>query len=145
MGGTKDIAHVIIVGRVLVLVADNEADGTSSRLAFKHPAQQFHLVLLITAGGNTALAGTSAVEFLLNEIHVDVNACRHTVDNPSDGCSVALAKCGQPEYGSKSVTHVSVCVWFNFTGSLRNRLFLHIRHRSHRYRSHRHRIRCILP
>ena len=98
-------AHLLVVLRVLVLVAHDEADGAACRLAFEHAAEQFYVVSLLSAGGNVALARSAAVEFRLDEVKVNGDACRHAVDDTSDSLAVALAKGGQSEKFSKSVAH----------------------------------------
>jgi hypothetical protein len=41
----------------------------------------------------------------LDEVQINFNASRHTIDNSSDGLTVTLAKGGQSEYVSESVGH----------------------------------------
>jgi len=60
-------------------------------------AQQLHLVSLLTAGGDGTLPWATAVELVLYEVGVDVDACRHAVDDASNGWAVTLAKRGQRE------------------------------------------------
>ena len=88
---------------MLVLVTNDEADRTARRLALKHAAEQFHLVWLLSRGGDFTLSRPSAVQFSLYERHIDVNAWRHAVDDASDGLPVTLAKRRQPEYVSKRI------------------------------------------
>jgi hypothetical protein len=82
---------------VLVLVSDNETDGASCRLALKHPAQQLYLVSLLAAGRDIALSWATAIQLLLDEVDVYVNAWRHTVNDAANGFSVAFAKRCQSE------------------------------------------------
>ena len=82
---------------MLVLVVHHEADGCSSGLPFEHAAEQFHAVLLLPVCGDAALSGPSSVQFVLNEVHVNLDAGRHSVDNAANSRPVALAEGGQRE------------------------------------------------
>ena len=44
MRGTEYVAHVLVVLRVLIGVAYDEADGTACRFALKDATEQFHLI-----------------------------------------------------------------------------------------------------
>jgi hypothetical protein len=82
---------------VLVGISYDETDGAARRFAFKDTAEQFHLVSLLTAGGDAALSWATTIEFLLYEVDVDVDASGHTVDDASYGSTVTLAKGGECE------------------------------------------------
>ena len=97
MGGTEQTAQVLIILRVLVLVPDDESDGTARRFAFEDATEQFHLIGFLSRGGDFALAWTTTVQFLLYERHVDVDAWRHAVDDTSDSLTMTLAEGGQCE------------------------------------------------
>lgn len=86
---------------MLVGVPYYEAYWATCRLALEHTAQQFHLVWLFPASGDTALSGAPAVQFLLDEVFVNADACRHAVHYTADGFTVALAESSKPEYVSK--------------------------------------------
>ena len=100
------MAQVLVVLRVLVGVSDDKPDGTACRLAFKDPAEQFHPISLLTGRSELALSWSSPVELLLDEVQVDVDACRHTVDHTTDSLAMALSKGGQCEEVSERVTHL---------------------------------------
>jgi hypothetical protein len=89
--------------RVLVGVANQKADGTACRLSLKYATQQFYLVWLVSGCRDVALSWPAAIQLMLYEIHVDVDACRHSVDYASHRLAVALAERGQPEYISEGV------------------------------------------
>ena len=103
MRGTEHVAHVLVVLRVLVGVTYDEADGTARRLTLEDTAEQFHLIGFLTRGGDLALARTTTIELCLDKVDVDVDACRHAVDNATNGLTMTLAKGGQPEYISKRI------------------------------------------
>ena len=88
---------------MLVGIADDEADGAARRVAFEDAAEQFYAVGLLAAGGDGALAGTPPVQFVLDEVHVDGDACRHAVNDTSYGLAMALAEGRQPEYIAKGI------------------------------------------
>ena len=103
VGRAEDIAQVIIVRRVLVFVTNNESDWCTCAFPLEYTREELHLVALLAGGGEPALPGFAACKLRLNEIHVYVNARRHTVNNASDGGSVALAEGGETEESSESI------------------------------------------
>ena len=105
MRRTKETAHILIILRVLVLIAYDEADRASRGFAFEDTTQQFHAVTFLAVCGDAALSGLAPVQFLLNEVHIHLNTCRHTVNDAADGCSVALAEGSQRKDISESVAH----------------------------------------
>jgi len=56
-----------------------------------------YLVCLLARGRYLALSRSATVQFVLDEVEIDVDACRHTIDDASYCCSVTLAKRGQCE------------------------------------------------
>ena len=105
MRRTKQVAHVVVVGRVLVGVSHLKAYGTARRLAFKHAAQQLHAVGFVATCGYGALSGTAAVQLALYEVEVYVYACRHAVYHSTHCRAVAFTVCGEREYVSECVSH----------------------------------------
>ena len=103
MRGTEHVAHVLIVLRMLVGVAHDEVDGTARRLTLEDTTEQLHLIRFLARGRDLALSWATTIEFLLDEIHVDVDACRHAVDNATDGFTMTLAKSRQPEYSPECI------------------------------------------
>ena len=105
MRGTENIAHILVVATVLICIANNEPDWTTGRLSFEHPRKHFHAIRFIPGCRNATLSGAATFQLLLNKIQVDRDACRHSVDDSSNGIAVALAKGRQLEYVSKCITH----------------------------------------
>ena len=103
MRGTIDVPHLLVVLAVLVGVADEEADGRARRSAFEDAAQQLHLVGFLAGRSEMALAGLATGQLALNEIHIDLDARRHAVDDATDACTVALAEAGKAEKRSKRI------------------------------------------
>ena len=94
MRGAEQLAHIVIVARVLIGISDHETDRASCRFPLKHTTKQFHLVCFVTSSRNTALSWSAAVQFLLNEVYVDVNTRRHAVNNAANSLTVAFAEGG---------------------------------------------------
>ncbi len=107
MGGSEEASEVLVVLGMMVGVAHDEADGGAGGLSFEHAAQQFHTVCLLARSGEVALAGTAAVQLMLDESHVYGNAGGHPVDDTANGKAMAFAKRGQGENVSKRVSHLS--------------------------------------
>ena len=103
MGRSEEASHVLIVLRMVVGIAHQEPDGSPGGLPLEDPAEQFHLISFLSRCRNLALSGTTAVELCLDESHVDINTCWHTVDDTTDGLTMTLAKGRQSEYRSKCI------------------------------------------
>ena len=97
------MAHVLVVGTVLVGVPYHEAYGATGCTSFKYSAEQFHTVLLLACRGKAALPWASACQFALNEIKVHFYAGRHAVNNATYSFAMTLAKGGKSEYVAKCV------------------------------------------
>jgi hypothetical protein len=77
---------------MLIGVIDNKSDGASRRLAFKDTTEELHLVSFIPPGCDVALSGSAAIKLMLDKLHVDVYACRHSINDTADGLSMTLAE-----------------------------------------------------
>ena len=108
MAVSKLVALFVIVFAVLIGFAHNEPYGLPCRSSVEYAAQHFHTVALLSGGGQFALAGTTAVEFALNELQIELNIGRHTINDTTDGRSVALTETCQAEDMTESVTHGNV-------------------------------------
>ena len=96
-----EVAEVLVVVGVLVLVPYDEADGASGRLSFEDTREEFHLVCLLATGGELRLTRSTAVQFLLYEVHVDGDAGRKAVNHATHTGTVRFAECGQAKDISK--------------------------------------------
>ena len=103
MGRAEDVAQVVVVGAMLILVADDEADGMAGGLPLEQSGEELHTVAFLAGGGQTALTRATAVELTLDEIQVEFQSCGTAVDDTADGCAVALAERGQTKEVSESV------------------------------------------
>ena len=92
---------------MLVGIAYQKADGASGRFAFEHSGQQFHLVRFFAGSRDSALSRTTAVQLVLYEVLVDVDAGRKPVDDSAYSRPVAFSESRQPEYITKCIAHVS--------------------------------------
>jgi hypothetical protein len=97
MRGTEQTSEILVVLGALIGIPDNESDGASCRFALEHAAKQLHLVGFLSLSGYLALAWTPAVQLLLDEIQIDIDACRHTVDYSAYGFSMTFSEGGQRE------------------------------------------------
>ena len=107
MRWSEQVAHVVVVGGMLVGVSHDETNRASSRLSLERAAQNFHSVGFVPACCHAALSGPAPVELALDEVDVDVDAGRQTVYHSSHGFSMALPESRKCEYVAESVTHVS--------------------------------------
>jgi hypothetical protein len=91
---------------MLVIVVNNESDGTSCGFPFENAAQQFHFVGLMTTCRDAALPRASPVKFILDEIHVDFYTCGETVYHSPHGLTMAFTKRRQCEYVAECIAHL---------------------------------------
>ena len=122
MGGAEETSHVLIVLRMLVGVAHQKANRCAGGLPLKDTAEQLHTVGLLPRGGDVALSRTAAVELMLDEFHIDIDASGHAVDHTAHPWAMALAESGQPEDVAEGIAHLNT---------------LHILHNRFPVRSHR--------
>ena len=92
---------------MLVGIAYQKAYGASGRFAFEHSGQQFHLVRFFAGSRDSALSRTTAVQLVLYEVLVDVDAGRKPVDDSAYSRPVAFSESRQLEYITKCIAHVS--------------------------------------
>ena len=97
MRRTEQASQVLIVLGMLVRVLDNETDGTARRFPLEHATEQFHLVGFLSGSSDTALSWTPAIQFLLDEFQVDVDACRHPVNHAAYSLTVTFSEGSQRE------------------------------------------------
>ncbi len=101
----KQTSKIFVVFSSCVCVADDKANRRTCRFPFKYATHQFHPVFFMPACHQRMLAGTPAVEFVLNIIQINLYSCRHAVHYSADGFPVAFTKGCQGKYVSKSISH----------------------------------------
>ena len=79
-----------VIFRLLVGVLNDKAYGCTSASAFKDAGEEFHRVGFLPLGHNCRLAGPSFVQFLLDGLLIDLQACRTSVDDASYGIAVGF-------------------------------------------------------
>ena len=103
MTGAIDVTEGIVVGRVLVGIAYLETNGGTCRLTFEYTRQYFDLIGFATRRGDGRLSGTTSCHFGLQELHIDGDTSRHTVDDATYGWTMAFAEGRQSEYVAESI------------------------------------------
>ena len=103
VGGSEDVAQVVVVRGVVLGVAHEKSDGGAGGASFKDAGEEFDLIGFAAWGGEAALSRSAAVELVLNEIGVDVEAGGHAVDDAAYADAVAFAKGGEAEELSEGV------------------------------------------
>jgi hypothetical protein len=98
MAGTKDVAKILVVVGMLIGIAHEEAYGMARGQSLEYAAQQFHLVSLLPGGDQSTLPRPATIEFALYEVHIDLNAGRHAIDDSANGGAVALSERRQAKY-----------------------------------------------
>src|SRR5690606_34342627 len=92
MAGAVHVLQVVVVAALLVLVADDEADGRAERGALEHTAQELHRVALRACRAQGRAARAAAVQLVLHGIRVERQTRRAAVDDPADGRAVAFTE-----------------------------------------------------
>ena len=141
MRRTIHLLHIIIVGRMLILVPDNKPDGCSRCLSFVNTGKELHFIIFLSWSRNPGLSGFSSVQFSLNCFHIQFKARRTAINHTSNTRAMRLAKRSKSEYISKCIHKTRTCMIDLFNDNLRNHSYLHDHghhnhHRSYRNRSH---------
>lgn len=105
--GTKQVAQIVVVGRMLVLIAYEKTNRTTRGVLLEDAREDFDAVGLAARGRQGALSGPAAVQLVLNVVHVHPNACGEAIDDSPDTLAMALAEGGQAQYVTETV-HVQV-------------------------------------
>lgn len=71
----------------------------------------------MATGRDATLSRAAAVQFALDEVHVDGNTCRHAINNATYRLAMTLAECRQREYVAKSI-HIVVLVTSSTTAAV---------------------------
>ena len=88
MRRTEYVFHVVVIVGMLVGVPYDKSDGASCRYAFVNAGKEFHLIGLFAGRGDGRLSRSATDQFLLNEIHIDGDACGKSVDDAAYSFSV---------------------------------------------------------
>ena len=105
MGGTIDLLHVVIVRRVLVFVPNDETDRGARGFPLVDAGEELHLVILLAGSHDARLPRFAAVQLLLDEGGVQLDAGRTTVDHATYAGAMRLAERGQCVDLSKCIAH----------------------------------------
>jgi hypothetical protein len=103
MGRAKNILDMVVVLRLLILVAYDKTDRRSCGRSFEHTGKHLHLIALLALANDLRLTGPSAVELRLNEVHIEGDTGRASIDNSANGSTMRLAKRSKPEKDPESI------------------------------------------
>ena len=115
MRGTEEVLHGVVIGRMLVFVADEQSDGGAGGAAFEHAGEDLQAVAFLAGGGNGGLSGTTAVEHVLDRVQIEVDPGRDAFKHPADGHPVRFAEGGQAQVFSECIGWHELCC-FSFLG-----------------------------
>ena len=90
---------------MLIGVCHHESDGCASRFSFIDATQEAHFITLLAIGGDATLPRPPPVKLVLHKLHIDVDAGRHAINNPTDSLSMAFTKGCQRENMAKCIAH----------------------------------------
>ena len=96
---------MVVGARTGVVVANQKGNGGAGGPALEHPRQDFDPIGLISLGGESALAGTTSVEIVLEVLLSEGEPWWAAVDHHADAGAVALAPGGEAEQGSEGAAH----------------------------------------
>ena len=109
MGRAEEVSDIVVVGRVLVGIFDDETDGLPGGATFENSGEKFDFIFFVASGNDSRLSGATAIEFELDFIDVDRQVCGNAVDDATDGSSVGFAERGEREDDSERV--IAHCRW----------------------------------
>ena len=101
MTGPKATADLVIVPGSGILVLDQQRDGRTRGLAFKHAGENLHVVRLAPLGGMPAAASGSTQQLILDFLCRYRQARWAAVDDTTNGRAMALPKGGNTKQFSK--------------------------------------------
>ena len=105
MGGTVFDRHLVVGPGALVLVADVNRNGGADGVALVDAGEDFAGVGLVARGHDLGLAGTAAVEFVLDDFLGNGDAGRAAIDNDADASAMRFAEGRDFEQGAESIAH----------------------------------------
>ena len=105
MGGSVQIAEVIVGGGSGVVVADQHGNRGSGGPAFEHAGQDLGPIGLPSLSGEVALAGATAVQVGLQVVSRQGQARRAAIDDDADPGAMALAPSAEAEGMSEGTSH----------------------------------------
>lgn len=115
MAGAVEIADILVVGRMLIAIAHLKADGGAGGLPLEDAREQLYMIGLLTACSDSRLTWATTCHLGLQEILIDLDARRHTIDDTSHGNAMALAKGSQLVYVAESIQR-SLGFWVQVSG-----------------------------
>ena len=99
------LSQVVIGTGPSVFVADHHGDRGASCESIGNSRQNLDLVRLVALGCQTALAGSTPIELMLDAVDVYGQTRRYSVDDNADSTPVALTKGRQSKMEAEGVTH----------------------------------------
>lgn len=88
---------------MLVCVFNNKTYRCARGAPFKHTAENFHLVALLSSRDDIALSGTPAVKLMLHLINIHKQSGRHAVYHSAYRSAMTLAESRKAVYVSKTI------------------------------------------
>jgi len=104
MAGPEGIGDVAVILAALVLIADQQGDRRTGRLAFEYTGENLDGIRLAALRDVTGGARLATIQFGLDIRLADFQPGRATVDHAADGRTMGFAKGRDGEKRAKSVT-----------------------------------------
>ena len=77
-----------------ICIPRQEGDRCTSGFSFKNTGEDFKMIFLFPFGRKECLPGPAAVQFRLNEIQVNTNQGRKSIQDATDGRPMRLTEGG---------------------------------------------------
>ena len=103
VSGPEKLRDGIVVGAVLIGIAENDRDGCACGDAVEHAGKDFGGVGLRAGRGHAGLSGPAAREFTFEEFEVDREPRRDAVDDAPERGTVGFSECGDAEERAEGV------------------------------------------
>src|SRR5215204_6074350 len=104
--GAKNIAEILVLGRINVAVVSDHRDRSTGRAIFEDPRQDFRLVFLASWRGNLALPDAPPIELQLNVCFRQRDTGRRSLDDDAERRPMRLTPGGQAKNSSETAAHV---------------------------------------
>jgi len=113
MTGAKGCGQVVVIGRTLVFVRDEQGDGRAGGFAFEYATEHLYGIAFLALRNDSALAWASAIQVVLDKIEVERESGRATVQNATYSRPVGFAESGDAKDGAEGIAchvYAGLCV-----------------------------------
>ena len=94
---------MVVVLAALILVRDHECDRRAGGFAFEYAAEHLHGIAFLSLRYDGALSRSAPVEFVLDEVEVEIESGRTAIHDAADGRAVGFTESSDAEEGTECI------------------------------------------